>query len=327
MRRLLNLGVVLLLVGLAALTVGADRSSGAGGRSATIAAADPATTASPTAAPTGTSASTVPQRSGSGSSTAGATSAGTGSASAATVTAVSTRCRVRGPATDRGLVRQLARLCVSAARTVDRAWGTAWRRGTGRHTRLVVAADVSALADLLGHDDTDGLTDVAAVTTGPVGEPARAVYINGDAFAALSDLGRSVVLTHELVHVATRATGDQDAPTWVEEGYADYVAYRDSGLDPDQIAGDALAAALPTEMLGTADFDASEATAAAVAYGRAWAAVGLVADRLPTAAGLRRFYRIAAHQGQDAALRFAGFAQRSAFVKAWRRAIVGLRAQ
>ncbi|GAB6897874.1 hypothetical protein [Kineosporia succinea] len=236
------------------------------------------------------------------------------------VTATSTRCRVTGPPSTRTLVEQLARLCVRAAGTVDDAWGN-WG---STPTHLVVAGDTDELATLLDRDSTAGLADTAAVTVGADDAPADAVYINGPAFDGLSDLGREVVLTHELVHVATRATGDSDAPFWLEEGYADYVAYRDTGLSAHDIAGDALAAPLPTRLPRKPDFDAAGA-GASVAYGRSWAAVTLLAERSGGVAELRTLYRTAAHDGTDEALGEAEFADVAAFVKAWRARITELK--
>jgi hypothetical protein len=236
----------------------------------------------------------------------------------------SSRCRVTGPSSEGKLVEQLAELCEPAAATVDKAWGTAWGKGGGRRTRLVVAADTEDLAGLLDRDDTKGLADTAAVTVGPEEAPAHAVFVNGPAFDGLSKLGRQVVLTHELVHVATRATGDNDAPTWLEEGFADYVAYRDTKLGADQIAGDALDAPLPESLPTTAEFNAS-GSKAAIAYGRSWAAVRVVAARMGGDSAMKRFYETAAHRGLAAALRSAGFAGTASFVKSWRVEIGQLR--
>jgi hypothetical protein len=246
------------------------------------------------------------------------------SSSSSQVVENSSRCQVTGPPSERNLVEQLAELCEPSAATVNQAWGTAWAKGDGRRTRLVIAADTQALAGLLDRSDTKGLADTAAVTVGPEEAPAHAVYVNGPAFDGLSTLGRQVVLTHELVHVATRATGDNDAPTWLEEGFADYVAYRDTKLSADQIAGDALAAPLPESLPTTADFNAS-GTKAAIAYGRAWAAVRVVAAGVGGDSAMKRFYKTAAHRGIAAALRSAGFTDSAAFVKAWRAEIGQLR--
>ncbi len=229
-----------------------------------------------------------------------------------------------GPPSERNLVEQLAELCQPSAATVDNAWGKAWAKGDGRRTRLVIAANTQALAGLLDREDTKGLADTAAVTVGPEEAPAHAVFINGPAFDGLSTLGRQVVLTHEMVHVATRATGDNDAPTWLEEGFADYVAYRHTKLNADQIAGDALDAPLPESLPTTADFNAS-GSKAAIAYGRSWAAVRVVAARVGGDSAMKRFYETAAQQSLTAALRSAGFADTAAFVKAWRAEIRQLR--
>lgn len=296
MRRLLVLGAVLLVVALVALTVTMQDHHG------------PAP--SPTPAPTSTQRRPIP-----GSPT---------SSSTQKVNESSSRCQVTGPASERNLVEQLAELCEPAAETVDTAWGTAWSEGNGRRTQLVVAATTKDLAKLLDRNDTEGLADTAAVTVGPEDAPAKAVYVNGPAFDGLSDQGRQIVLTHELVHVASRATGDSDAPTWLEEGFADYVAYRGTNLSSQQIAGEALNASLPGSLPTTADFDAS-GSKAAIAYGRSWAAVRVVAGRLGGDEAMKRFYQKAAHQGLAAALRSAGFANVGAFVKAWRVEIAALR--
>lgn len=240
------------------------------------------------------------------------------------VNASSSRCRVSGPESQRDLVEQLAELCEPSARTVDAAWGTTWARGLGQRTRVEVAGDLESLAEMLNREDTKGLADTAAVTVGPDNKPADAVFVNGLGFEDLSDLGREVVLTHELVHVAARATGDSAAPTWLEEGYADYVAYRHTDLAPRQIAEAALDAPLPRKLPNTDAFDAAGPDAA-VAYGRSWAAAMLLAEHLGGDAALKAFYEQAAHDGIDAALREAGFSDEAAFISAWRTEIEQLR--
>jgi hypothetical protein len=103
-----------------------------------------------------------------------------------------------------------------------------------------------------------------------------------------------VVLTHELTHVATRATAKVTVPLWVEEGFANYVAYHGSGLAPRVVAAEVL----PLVRAGTAEdhlpsteaFDAARGPIAP-AYADAWLAFDLMASggaRRPTA-----FYRVA----------------------------------
>src|SRR5205814_5783525 len=97
----------------------------------------------------------------------------------------------------------------------------------------------------------DGLSQLAAVTTGEVrttdvGDVTGArttgnlVVVNPVAFPGLTATGRGVVLTHEFTHVATRISVRTAPPVWVDEGFADYVAYLGTSLGVHDIAGDLL---------------------------------------------------------------------------------------
>jgi hypothetical protein len=167
------------------------------------------------------------------------------------------------------------------------------------------------LAAALGKETEPGLDQVAAVTNGELTrDPAAAagtpdegtadrVVLNPGPFGRLSPLGRRVVLTHELTHVTTRASARVAPPLWVEEGFANYVAYRGSGLSRTLVAADVL----PMVRAGTAREHLPEAAAfdpahgpIAPAYADAWLAFDLMARD-----GTRRpveFYRMAA--GLDA---------------------------
>jgi hypothetical protein len=254
------------------------------------------------------------------------------------VHAVSARCLVVGALARQAQVEQFAAECGRSARIVDAAWGRSWPR----RTVLTVPDTRAQLGLLLGRSpaqpagsastsapdggvDTAGLEKTAAVTIGPSDAAADTVLINGSAFAELSAVGRRVVLTHELVHVATRASGSWSAPVWLAEGYADYVAYADTGLSAEEVAGEALAAVraggVPAALPGADDFNAAGDQAAA-AYGLAWVATALIADRNPEAQRLRDFYRQAAAPGAgaaglDAALAAFGLGGTASFVKVW----------
>jgi hypothetical protein len=107
----------------------------------------------------------------------------------------------------------------------------------------------------------DGDPSVAGETVG------RTVTLHRDAWARLTPAGRQEVLTHELVHVATDAI---DAPLWLQEGLAESVALRGSGI-PDRVVARELAAApLPTAL--PTDFESDPA----VAYQESWLAVDLL---------------------------------------------------
>jgi hypothetical protein len=226
----------------------------------------------------------------------------------------SARCVVVGASARRGQIAQLADECSAAAERVDQIWGAGW----ARRTLLVVPADTKALATLLGSPRGSGLDATAAVTTGPADGAADGVLINADAFEQLSGLGRRVVVTHELVHVAVRATGARYAPTWLSEGLADHVAYAGTGLGAGQVAAGAVEqtrrAGPPARLPGDDAFDASTSGAEA-AYDESWVAVGIIAQHTD----LKRFYeRAAARNAQlDRVLKQAGLGGVRAFIRLW----------
>ncbi|WP_369053606.1 hypothetical protein [Kineococcus terrestris] len=120
--------------------------------------------------------------------------------------------------------------------------GAAWGADPPR-AAVLVAADAAAAARLAGTSEQRAAL-VDALTTGgrhdlPGGRRGAArVVVQAGRFAGLTRTGRRVVLTHELVHVATRAGGSTDpaAPRWLAEGYADVVARAGRGLDPRALA-------------------------------------------------------------------------------------------
>lgn len=219
----------------------------------------------------------------------------------------------------------------AAAAAVDRAWGTAWPRTV----IALVPADRAGMAALLGPGHDGGLDRLAAVTTGDVdvhpagGGPrptADRVVLNPDAFAGFGPVARQVVLTHEVTHLATRAAGLGPVPLWLEEGFADYVAYRDTGLDRAIVAGDlvteAKAGRAPRTLPDAEAFDPAHGPVEA-SYAAAWLAVDLVAQEAGPQ-GPARFYRVAAASGLPAAFRQVLGTDRTGFEARWRAAIRSL---
>jgi hypothetical protein len=206
-----------------------------------------------------------------------------------------------------------------AAGRVDAVWGTNWPR-----TSVVqVPATLSDMAALLGRSDTDGLSQLAAVTTGeprtsgsaaagdasPAGDasgaastaataPAAAgdlVVLNPQAFSGLTATGRTAVLTHELTHVATRADTRVAPPVWVDEGFADYVAYLDTPLTARDVAADVLTSPARLAALKSLPPDSAFDPAAGdvgPAYSEAWLAMRFV-EREGGTAMVVDFYRVA----------------------------------
>ncbi|MBP0450222.1 hypothetical protein J5Y04_11745 [Kitasatospora sp. RG8] len=160
-------------------------------------------------------------------------------------------------------------------------WGTGW----ANRLLLEVPATEAQFARLLEAEPA-AWSAMAAVTTAAPGAPwhtpADRVVLNPQAYGGLSDFGRQVVITHEAVHVATRADTRAWTPLWLSEGVADWTGYRGSGRSPRQIAPelarDVSAGRLPSALPADQDFTAG-AAGIAQAYEQAWLACELIARR------------------------------------------------
>ena len=152
---------------------------------------------------------------------------------------------------------------------------------------------------------------------------ALRIVVNPGVTATLGEQGLAVLLTHEAVHVATRSAASQ-APTWLVEGLADYVAY-DAYPATATVAAAALLrrvrdrgapTALPTD-----DQFAPSAQDLPLTYAEAWTACRLLAEEhSPTR--LMRFYR-AVSDGVDlrAALRRETGQTTAQLTAQWRRSL------
>ena len=169
----------------------------------------------------------------------------------------------------------------------------------------VVVEVPAAAADL---DETLGVASgtyagIAAVTAA-VGDPSDNdgpvhVFVNPDVTDGLRRAGAQVVMSHELVHVATDAVRRPVEP-WLLEGFADYVALRDTRL-PDRVTlGRAIATArrdgVPDALPTAADFD-TRAGDLQARYEEAWLACRIIVERLGEQ-GLVQLYEDAV-RGQD----------------------------
>jgi hypothetical protein len=200
-----------------------------------------------------------------------------------------------------GRLRQTAQEADAAANQVSAVWG----KDAVRSAVVILPQDVVRMATLIGRPSPAGLDQVAAMTTGELdrtrvagGGAADRVVLNPEAFPRLAPIGRRVVLAHELTHVVTRAAARLSPPLWVEEGFANYVAYRSSGLTPSVVASDVVplvrAGTAPTQLPGPEAFDATHGQIAP-AYADAWLAFAVIA-RQGSARPLA-FYRTVAGLG------------------------------
>jgi len=157
-----------------------------------------------------------------------------------------------------------------AAAAVTAFWGPGWP-----HEIVVVAAATDEQFAAVGGGDTH----TAATTTSD-----RIVFAPGA--AAMSDAALRIVLRHELFHYAARAATAADAPRWLTEGVADFVARPPVRVDA--------APAVPTD----AELDGPDRSAA---YDRAWMFARFVADRYGTDALRALYERACGHGHPDAA--------------------------
>ena len=208
---------------------------------------------------------------------------------------------VLGRPANRRLLRNVAALTAAAVPEVDEVWGTGWRRGAV----VLVPTSGGEMSELLG-SGVD-LSQIAAVATaeltGGAGEfdpSGDRILVNPDTFERLGQLGRRVVLTHELTHVATRRATGPAVPAWLAEGLADYVGYRDVdlplALSARELRADVRAGRLPTALPSDGDFRGGH-TGLAQAYEQSWLAVRLLAEVHGQEAMLRFYRTVGARRG------------------------------
>ncbi|HMC72370.1 MAG TPA: hypothetical protein VKJ07_24665, partial [Mycobacteriales bacterium] len=158
------------------------------------------------------------------------------------------------------LMRGIADEAAAAIPRVSAVWGKDWPR----RVVVLVPSSQHELAQII--DDSGDLSQIAAVASaevqdcpGPPNPVGYRVAINPRNWGKLSSLGRRVVLTHELTHVATRAVTGSCTPTWLVEGFADYVGYLNTGVPTtvvaQELAADVRAGRLPTHLPVDADFN------------------------------------------------------------------------
>ncbi|KMV18062.1 hypothetical protein ACT16_21395 [Mycobacterium heckeshornense] len=221
-----------------------------------------------------------------------------------------------GSNTDR-LLRRVEAFIGAAVEAVQAFWGAQWTRditvvATGSEQQFVAAA---------GGGTASQWADIAAVTVADHVDPdhrlavgQRIVFAPGA--AAMSDEALRIVLCHELFHYATRADTALDAPRWLTEGAADFVA-----RPPTSVVG---AAALATTLPSDADLDVP-GPQRSLAYDKAWWFTRFVADAYGTAT-LRRLYVAACgagHADAVAAMRAVLRGDSADVLSRWQRWLTG----
>jgi hypothetical protein len=182
------------------------------------------------------------------------------------------------------LLSRVAANIGQAVTAVEAFWGSDWP-----HEIAVVAAGSQPQFEAAaGGGPAARWADIAAVAVADRVDPARRIatgqrIVFAPGAVAMSDPALRIVLTHELFHYAARADTALDAPRWLTEGVADYVARPRTPLPK--------LAQLPTALPSDADLDAPGPQRSS-GYDRAWWFARFVADTRGTTT-LRALYQAA----------------------------------
>ena len=204
---------------------------------------------------------------------------------------------VLGHPAHRADLATFAALVERSVPVVSSVWGTGWNDQVA-----VLVPDSTAEFQAVTGDGSDS-HDIAALAIAdsrnpdPTADPRQAVLgarivLNPVNLSRLDAAGRRLVIQHELTHIATRAVTEDQMPSWLIEGFADYVGNLGSGRTPTDIApeltSDVRAGRLPQTLPLATDFD-SAGNRLPELYEESWLACRLIADRLGQH-GLVRFY-------------------------------------
>lgn len=220
----------------------------------------------------------------------------------------------------------IAGIVDAAVPAVTAVWGPKWSQDVAvfvpaskAELRVALGSTSAVTTDVAAVAENDGLDPVSGAVFG-----ARLV-VETDALARLSDVGRRIVVTHEVTHIADANATTDATPRWVAEGFADYVGNLHAGqavtVAAAELRADVRKGRLPTTLPEDAAFD-TPATAAQ-SYESSWLACRLIAARAGSA-GLVRFYRLvgASQQAPDGAvadaLRAVLHVGVASFVSQWR---------
>jgi hypothetical protein len=185
-----------------------------------------------------------------------------------------------GGSREQALLTRVAADIGQSIDAVEAFWGTDWPRDID----VVATGSQQQFEAKAGGGSAAQWADIAAIAVADRVDPAqraalgqRIVFAPGA--AGMTERALRIVLTHELFHYAARADTAVDAPRWLTEGVADYVARPHSPLP--EIAP-------PTALPSDVDL-AGPGPQRSQAYDRAWLFALFIADTRgpPT---LRAFY-------------------------------------
>ena len=168
----------------------------------------------------------------------------------------------------------LSRVAANIGAAIDEVtgfWGINWSRDIS----VVAAGSDEQFRAAAGGGTAAQWADIAAVTVVERIDPVRRVAVGqrivlAPGAANMSEAALRIVLAHELFHYAARLDTAQDAPHWLTEGVADFVARPQTPVPADVVPS---ARAIPLD----AELD-TPGPQRSLAYDRAWWFARFVAD-------------------------------------------------
>jgi hypothetical protein len=179
-----------------------------------------------------------------------------------------------GPASDR-LLSRVASNIGAAINAVEAFWGVDWPRDIS----VLAAGSDEQFRAAAGGGPPSQWADIAAVTVADRVDPTQRVAVGqrivfAPGAANMNEAALRIVLTHELFHYAARGDTASDAPQWLTEGVADFVARPQTPVPAD---------ALPVPLTLPTDGDLeAPGPQRSLAYDRAWWFARFVADTYGT---------------------------------------------
>ncbi len=200
-----------------------------------------------------------------------------------------------------GDARTYADLVETSVPVVTAVWGRDWNQHVGVLIPDTAAEFAAVTADSNDTSDLAAVSIADAVQSDGVVLGAR-IVLNPTNLERLDAAGRRLVVQHELTHIAARAVTSDQMPTWVIEGFADYVGNLDSGQSEQRAASElateirrgTVPAALPTN----ADFDGANPRLAQV-YEESWLACRLIAAKVGQRGLVDFYHRVATAANLD----------------------------
>jgi hypothetical protein len=210
-----------------------------------------------------------------------------------------------------------------AARAVRRNLTADVTPGWDGRVLVEVPADATAFEAALGVDPGSYRAIAAAVWPegGSPSERSFRMVVNAGAVAELSETGLAVLLQHETVHLAT-GSPSSPAPTWLVEGFADYIAFRNHPRAQLRAAARLLdeirSRGTPSRLPAEAAFR-PQAPRLDLAYAQAWTACRFAAQAWSPAKLGELYRRIDRGSPVDRAMRATLGVGQVEFTRQWRR--------